>query len=301
MSTQLPESPRWLLSKKGDVEGSRRALARLRGSPNPDDPSAAVLAEYQELSTGIEREVKQQAQAESPSSQTADIRTGWAALCEPKIFKLMAVCMVLQVFQQFTGINAVVYFTPQTLKEAGVPVLFSRFGLNDDAASLLATTIAYIPKIPALFLAMKLMDSMGRRRLLQAFVPVMGASLLGLAGVFSVLGGSIGSGVKWIPSAVALACIMTYGCSFALSLGPIPNILTSELFPTRCRSAAMSASLGAQFAANTAVGLAFPVLRHKFGTRAVFAGFGVTCAVAWLFINRFVPETKGLALEDLSD
>ena len=271
-----------------------------------------MLAEYDELASGIERERKADAEQQKSSSSGGiggvggGKAVGWAALREPKIFKLLLVCMTLQMFQQFTGINAVVYFTPQTLKEAGVPVLFARFGLDDDAASLLATTLSYLPKIPALFLAMRLMDQMGRRRLLQTFVPFMGASLFALAGVFSWLGSSsgaataAGAAASWLPGAVAVACIMAYGCSFALSLGPIPNILTSELFPTRCRSAAMASSLGSQFAFNTAVGLLFPILRHRFGTQAVFAGFGVACGLAWLFVNRFVPETKGVALEELS-
>jgi hypothetical protein len=174
----------------------------------------------------------------------------------------------------------------------------------------------------ARFLAMRLMDSLGRKALLARFVPLMAACLLGLAGVFQVLGaqsagaqstggaaalaaGPLGAAMLaklpvWVPGAAALMCLSLYGVAFNLSLGPVPNILTAELFPARCRSAAMAASLGAQFLANTAVGLLFPVLRHRFGPTKVFAGFAGVCAVTWAGAARFVPETKGRALEDMA-
>lgn len=95
--------------------------------------------------------------------------------------------------------------------------------------------------------------------------------------------------------------ITVYGVAFALSLGPIPNILTAELFPMRARSVAMSTSLGAQFLFNTMVGMGFPILRHRFGTQAVFSLFAAVCFVATVFVNKFVPETAGKSLEDLAD
>uniref|UniRef100_A0A7S0J4Y5 Major facilitator superfamily (MFS) profile domain-containing protein n=1 Tax=Calcidiscus leptoporus TaxID=127549 RepID=A0A7S0J4Y5_9EUKA len=109
----------------------------------------------------------------------------------------------------------------------------------------------------------------------------------------------MGSSLMW-PRVLAMGAICVYGSAFAFSLGPIPNILTAELFPMRAKSAAMAASLGAQFFFNTCVGMGFPILRHKIGAQAVFTGFGAVCFVAWLFVNRFVFETKGASLEQLS-
>jgi len=319
---------------------ARAALARLRGVKTVKRPSAAgggagaggaaptgetnkgvrkaeeelppalplaVEAEFAALVAGVQAEsAAAAAQVGSggrggrpEESSKGGEAAGWAALREPPIRRLVLVCMGLQMFQQCSGINAVVYFTPQTLKLSGVPELFSKFGLGEDAASLLATIFAYAPKIPSLLLAMRLMDAdgWGRKTLLKTFVPGMAACLFALAASFSLVNGASSS---VLPGALALACLCLYGSFFVLSLGPIPNILTAELFPSRCRSAAMACSLGSQFLFNTVVGLAFPVLRQRFGSAPVFAGFGGVCVLAWFFTERFVPETKGRALEDLA-
>jgi hypothetical protein len=113
---------------------------------------------------------------------------------------------------------------------------------------LLATTLAYLPKLPALLVAMQLMDGLGRRALLLTFVPAMGVCLAAMAAAVS---GALGTGS--VAGAVALTATCVYGVVFVLSLGPVPNILTAELFPARVRSAAMACSLGAQFGANALV------------------------------------------------
>lgn len=113
---------------------------------------------------------------------------------------------------------------------------------------MLATTLAYLPKIPALLVAMKLMDGFGRRALLLSFIPAMG---LCLAAMSAAVSGAIGSGA--VAGTVALVATCLYGVVFVLSLGPVPNILTAELFPARVRSAAMALSLAAQFGANALV------------------------------------------------
>jgi len=278
----LPESPRWLL-RKGDRIHARKALARLRGTRRLEEAEPELI----EIERGLELE---------KSAEGGDEMSGFASLWrDPSLRRSVALCVTLQMLQQWSGINAIVYYTPQTLKEVGVPLLFETLGFNPDASSLIATILAYVPKIPSLLLTMALMDRVGRRRLLQVFVPLMGVCHFALAASFSYMTTS-----AILPRLVAVASICMYGCAFALSLGPIPNILTAELFPLKARSSGMAVSLGAQFFFNTLVGMGFPVLRHKLGTHTVFAGFGGVCLIAWLFINRFVPETKGASLEGLS-
>ena len=102
--------------------------------------------------------------------------------------------VVLQAFQQLCGINAIVYFTPLILREAGVSSILSRLVSDGNAASMLSTIVAYAPKIPALVLAGKLMDRMGRKKLLTTFTPVMGISLVTLASSFRWLPAGANSG-----------------------------------------------------------------------------------------------------------
>lgn len=288
---KLPESPRWLLTK-GRADAARRALLTLRGARAgaPLAETAAVEAAVDVEFTALERSLEPKRRG---GSRVAG--TGWAALLEPKIFHLLVICTSLQALQQLSGINAIIYYTPQILREVGAPMLFSRLGCSDEAASLLATTISYLPKLPTMFLTMRLMDLLGRRELLRIFVPLLALCHLALGASFAM-----SASASLLPRLLGVLSVMLYGIFFSLGLGPIPNILTAELFPPRARSAAMACSLGTQFVFNTLVSLLFPVLRERLGSQTVFFGFSAICALATLFVTAFVPETKGVSLEELA-
>ena len=271
----IPESPRWLLARNRKQE-AKKALATLRGVPAQTD---LVSAEFAALELAVQKKKGTDTKIQSSNAMVSLFST-------PHLRRTLAVVVILQTLQQFSGINAIVYYTPQTLKEAGVPSLFASIGFDAAAASLAATALAYLPRIPTMFATMNLMDSYGRRSLLMAFVPIMGASLLALAC----------AGANTPILAVAATCV--YGCAFSLSLGPIPNILTSEMFPMHARAAAMSVSLGVQFACNTLVGFFFPLLRAKIGTSAVLVVFATVCFIGSFFTWRFVPETRGLSIDE---
>ena len=279
----LPESPRWLASR-GRADEARAALARLRGVHAGQ--TRLIEAEYKELERSLPRRPAVLGGATAAAVTPATPRRGLLSLLStPRLRRTLGVVAVLQALQQFSGINAIVYFTPQTLRAAGVARLFAPLGIDDDAASLAATALAYLPRIPTMFATMALMDTYGRRSLLLAFMPVMGASLLALA-----LAG---------PSSplLAVAATCAYGCAFSLSLGPIPNIMTAELFPMHARAAAMTASLAVQFVSNTLVGFCFPPLRAAMGTRTVLCGFAAVCILGTTFAWRCVPETRRTKLE----
>lgn len=167
----------------------------------------------------------------------------------------------------------------------------------DQCNCLLHTTNfagAYIPKIPALLIAMQLMDSMGRRALLLNFIPGMALCLSALAASFSFL----------LPgttrrAAVALIAVMCYGIMFVMSLGPVPSILSSEVFPSRHRSAGMAISTSSQWLCNALVSMSFPIMMYHMGPAKVLMGYATICLLACLFTFKFVPETKGSSLEDL--
>jgi len=182
---RLPESPRYLL-RKGRRAQALAALGQLRGGP--------CEAELRALETATAKEMKSAGKREA----------GWRTLLEPKILKRLSVCVVLQFFQQFAGINAIVYFTPHILKSSGtVATLGSSLRLSADAAALLATAITYFPKIPAMLLTMRLMDTWGRAKMLRVFSPAMGLCL-------GALGISLGS-ADAAAATVALFAIALYG------------------------------------------------------------------------------------------
>eukprot|EP00966_Prymnesium_polylepis_P292508 6755247-Prymnesium_polylepis.1 len=198
-------------------------------------------------------------------------------------------------FQQTCGVNAIVYFTPQLLREAGVPRLFSRWGASPDAAALLATVLAYIPKIPAVLLSTFLIDRLGRRELLATCMPLIALCLGALATSFDA-GAVVGASAA---GAIATVAVTLFGVFFGMSLGPIPNILASELFPTYARSTGVAACTSVQWGFNIVVAASFPALQDHFGSTTIVATFSAMSVIAWLFILRFVPETRGVALEDM--
>ena len=192
---------------------------------------------------------------------------------------------------QACGVNAIVYFTPTLLREAGAPALFARFGAGPDVASMLATVLAYLPKIPSVLLASYLIDRAGRRQLLLWMTPLMAGCLAALAAALG--GGFAGAGF------VATMSVMLFGVVFGMSLGPLPNILASELFPTSSRSLGVSLSTASQWSFNALIAATFPALRLRFGARNVLNGFAMISLLSWAFTYYFVPETKGKALEDI--
>ena len=160
-------------------------------------------------------------------------------LTVPALRRTLLVCTTLQMCQQLSGINAIVYFTPQILREAGAPAMFAGLGWSADAAAMAATTLAYLPKIPSVLLATYLIDRIGRKALLSTFVPLMALCLVALA---ASTGGALSGAAAGV---VSLSAVTLYGLFFGMSLGPVPNILASELFPTRARSTGVAAGLNA--------------------------------------------------------
>ena len=290
----LLESPRWLVSK-GRFAEARDNLKQLR----KDVDLKLIENEFKEMIAANDLIVKKNSAVNNNSSSSSnkkkDDTTLLNLLQSPQSRKMLFVCLALQMFQQLSGINAIVYFTPSILKEAGVPALLKKVGILDpNAAGLLSTIFAYLPKMPALLLAMKLMDKMGRRSLLLTFVPIMSSALLSLAMCFRFM-----SATNPMRGMIAIISIMTFGISFVLSIGPIPSILSSELFPTNHRASGMSASVSAQWGFNALVSFMFPILQYKYGTQFVLSFFATASIIGWFFTYLFVPETKGKSLEEL--
>jgi MFS family permease len=169
----LPESPRWLLRQRSPLAADRakHALARLRGVRlNKTKPRAksdadergeslppAVAAEFAALvaAAAHEKQAATAAAAEAGAvagATAGEERAGFGALWrEPALRRLALTCVGLQCFQQFSGINAVVAFTPQTLKAAGVPQLFAGLGVDDNAVAQKGTPLS-LPQLSLLAL-----------------------------------------------------------------------------------------------------------------------------------------------------
>ncbi|CAG7899520.1 unnamed protein product [Brassica rapa] len=230
-----------------------------------------------------------------PPEKTATTGPLWSALLEPGVKRALVVGVGIQILQQFSGINGVLYYTPQILERAGVDILLSSFGLSSISASFLISGLTTLLMLPSIVVAMRLMDVSGRRALLLWTIPVLILSLIVL--VISELVHIS----KVVNAALSTACVILYFCFFVMGYGPIPNILCSEIFPTRVRGLCIAICAMVFWIGDIIVTYSLPVLLSSIGLVGVFIIYGAVCVISWIFVYMKVPETKGMPLEVITD
>ncbi|MGD0635255.1 MAG: sugar porter family MFS transporter [Beijerinckiaceae bacterium] len=257
----LPESPRWLLGhgRAGDAEA---ALRNIRGTP---DVGAEINALRHDLRA---------ADAESPA---------WSVLWQRGARRPLIVGVGLAVFQQITGINTVIYYAP---------TIFQQAGLGSASAAILATAGVGVVNVLMTVVAIKLMDTSGRRKLLLAGLAIMIATLLVLAAAFA-------GGQSRLLGSITAGALAAYVGGFAIGLGPIFWLLISEIFPFAVRGRGMSVATVANWGSNLAVALVFLDLIRLLGPASTFLLFAGLTVAAFVFAWTLVPETTGRTLEEI--
>ncbi|KAL0361885.1 UNVERIFIED_CONTAM: Monosaccharide-sensing protein 2 [Sesamum radiatum] len=218
-----------------------------------------------------------------------------AALLEPGVKRALIVGIGIQILQQFSGINGVLYYTPQILQQAGVDVLLSNLGIGSDSSSFLISAFTNFLMLPSIAVAMRFMDVSGRRSLLLTTIPVLIISLVAL-----VIGNVFDFGTV-AHAIISTICVVIYFCTFVMGYGPIPNILCSEIFPTRVRGICIAICALVFWICDVIVTYTLPVMLSSIGLAGVFGIYAVVCVVSWIFIFLRVPETKGMPLEVITE
>ncbi|KAL0379081.1 UNVERIFIED_CONTAM: Monosaccharide-sensing protein 2 [Sesamum radiatum] len=221
--------------------------------------------------------------------------TSWKEIFEPGVKHALVVGVGIQILQQFSGINGVLYYTSSILEQAGVGVLLSNLGLRSDSASFLISGVTTLLMLPSIGVAMRLMDIAGRRWLLLSTLPVLLVTLILL-----VLGNVINLGTV-MHAVISTASVIVYFCCFVMGFGPIPNILCAEIFPTRVRGICIAICALTFWIGDIIVTYTLPVMLNQIGLAGVFGIYAVVCAVAWFFVFLKVPETKGMPLEVITE
>lgn len=199
--------------------------------------------------------------------------------------RIILVGVMLSAFQQFVGINVVLYYAPE---------IFKTMGAATDAA-LLQQIIVGAVNLSFTVLAILTVDRFGRRPLMIIGALIMAVSMFILGSTFYTH--SVGMG--------SLICMLVYTAGFAMSWGPVCWVLLAEIFPNSVRSTVMSMAVAAQWIANFLVSWTFPMLNKSqyltdtFNHGMAYWIYGVMGILAALFIWKFVPETKGKALEEM--
>jgi MFS transporter, SP family, arabinose:H+ symporter len=253
----VPESPRWLLLKGRDAQ-ALQVLTRVGGERE-------AQANLQQIRESL---------ASKPASR------GFRGLTERRMRFIMLVALGLAFFQQITGINAVFYYLPTIFAQAGG-------GVND---AFRQAVLVGLVNLGMTFVAIWLIDRLGRRPLLIAGIAGMAVSLLVIGWAF---------GQPTMNARLVLIAIVGFVASFAISLGPVMWVLLSEIFPNEQRAAAISVAGFFNALVSASVTFIFPWELSTLGSAGTFLAFGLLASCALIFVLLFVPETKGRTLEEL--
>lgn len=253
----VPESPRYL-ALKGEDSKALKTLARINGS----EAAGTILAEIR-----------------STVSVKSERLFSFGVM-------VIFVGVMLSVFQQAVGINAVLYYAPR---------IFESMGMGNP---MVQTVMMGIVNIAFTLVAVFTVEKLGRKPLL-------------IWGSIGMAGGAFGvavSNIIDVPAIVPVISIMVYSTSFMFSWGPICWVLIAEIFPNTIRSAAVAVAVAFQWIFNFIVSSTFVPMYNmslgsmgtKFGHMFAYALYGAICIIAAWFVYRLVPETKGKTLEDMT-
>ncbi|OMO99004.1 Sugar/inositol transporter [Corchorus capsularis] len=280
------------------IPGSRRgSIVSMAGADAPADSEYVQAAALVSQPALYSKELMKQHPVGPAMVHPAETAKGstWTDLFEPGVKHALIVGVGIQILQQFSGINGVLYYTPQILEQAGVGVLLSNLGLSSSSASLLISGMTTLLMLPSIAVAMRLMDIAGRRSLLLTTIPVLILSLLIL-----VIGSVVNLG-SVVNAAISTVSVVLYFCFFVMGFGPIPNILCAEIFPTRVRGICIAICALTFWICDIIVTYSLPVLLKSVGLAGVFGMYAIVCVISWVFVFLKVPETKGMPLEVITE
>ena len=259
----VPKSPRWL-ALRGDDESALKVLNKIHG----EEEAKKEIAEIKESIETKENKIK-------------------VDYFSKAILVIIIIGTALSVLQQFTGINAVLYYGADIFEKA------LGFGKEDILAQQIL--LAFVNLIFT-FVAMFTVDKYGRK-------PLIYIGSVGMIVGFLLLGVSLQQNAVGF---ISLLGVLIFIGSFALSMGPVVWVILSEMFPNKIRSVAMSVAVAAQWAANYVVSQSFPmVMESEVNNSSPWNGsLPYFIFIAFIFIiifitYKFIPETKGKSLEQI--
>lgn len=264
----IPESPRYLVAQ-GQVEEARAIFKR--------------------IATGVEDEQIEEVKKSLHGDKKPNIMDLFID-GKKTIHPIIWVGIGLSVFQQFVGINVVFYYGAELWQAAGF----------DESQSLLINLITGTTNIIATFIAIALVDKIGRKPLL----------LVGSVGMFVTLGaltfifgtGGLHEGqlaLSDTTGTVALVMANLFVVFFGLSWGPVVWVLLGEMFNNRIRGAALAVAASAQWIANFTITMTFPILLGSFGLAGAYGLYTVSALLSIFFVIKYIKETCGVRLEEM--
>ncbi len=269
----MPDSPRWFV-KVGRRQDAIAALEKVR-------PEVDATAEVDEIEWA----------AKEDEANTAT----WGEVFAKKLRKPLMIGIGLAVFQQITGINAIIYYANKIFAQAG-------FATPADQAAATTWAIGGV-NVLATFIAVAYVDRFGRRPLLLAGLVGMASALVTVGISFHFMDNAdtsgAGAGGPTTAGIITLVALVVFIASFAFSLGPVVWTVINEIFPNRVRGRAVAVATAVNWGSAWLVSQFFLTLIDSIGNSATFYLFGGFAVIAYVWIWKTVPETKGRSLEEI--
>tara|TARA_R110000851_G_scaffold165169_2_gene309959 strand:- start:170997 stop:172394 length:1398 start_codon:yes stop_codon:yes gene_type:complete len=257
----LPESPRWL-SAKSRMDKANEAVKAL-----------SLQQEWQDI-------LRQEPRLDTPGNTAPAARPA----ANPKktrtsVVAVLVLCSTLFILQNFSGIDAILYYAPH---------LFQTLGFAPGSASLAATFGLGLANFLATIVALKLVDNAGRRPLL-----IFGSALMTLG-----LGLVVLASLYTMPYA-GLIGLCLFIIAFAISLGPLPYVMMSELFPSAIRENGIAVASSVSWLFNATIAFTFLSVIKAIGLSTTIGIFMVVCLLSLIISIIYLPETRRVRLEDI--
>ena len=264
----IPESPRWL-AKKGKIEAAKMALKSLRGgSETPEEIEA------------LERQANVSAASDYAAAQAGSSSTAFRDLMDAKY--QISIGIALQLFQQFSGINAIMFYCTTIMRNARM-----------DKADIISMTVM-LEQVIVTALACYLMDKAGRRVLLLTGSTVMAAAC-GLFGLFFALQAGGTTGINWM----VFISVYVYMAAFSIGVGAIPWLIMAEIFPNKVRSLGASIATTCNWLFAFVITMSLESMTSSIKYYGVMWLFGGCCVGLAVFAFFLIPETKGKSFEEI--